>query len=168
MGGGGAQTARGGGRGRGGGGRGRGGRFQCESSSQHSRPSFQRGSRDISRSRTIIGKNVSNGLMSLKGADLTVNRYVGRVHNDTTLDDLRQYISTREVSVIELEQLETRHQRFKSFHLRVKKDHLELMENEEFWPTGVLFSPFFRPKNTEERPQAAGGVSASSSLTNGS
>ena len=106
--------------------------------------------------------------MSLKGADLTVNRYVGRVHNDTTLDDLRQYISTREVSVIELEQLETRHQRFKSFRLRVKKDHLELMENEEFWPTGVLFSPFFRPKNTEERLQAAGGVSAFSSLTNGS
>ena len=116
----------------------------------------------------MIGKKVSNGLISLKGADLTVNRYVGRVHNDTTADDLREFISSRQVSVIELEQLETKHQRFKSFCLRVKKDDLEAMEDEDFWPQGILFSPFFRPKNSEERPQTAGGITASASLTNGS
>ena len=116
----------------------------------------------------MIGKNVNAGLISLKGADLTVNRYVGRVHNDTTLDDLREYITSRTITVIELEQLETRHTRFKSFRLRVKRDDLERMEDAEFWPEGILFSPFFRPKNIEERPQTAGGVTASASLTNGS
>ena len=116
----------------------------------------------------MIGKSVNNGLISLKGADMTVNRYVGRVHNDTTPDNLRQYISSRNVSVIELEQLETKHQRFKSFRLRVKRVDLEHMEDEDFWPEGILFSPFFRPKNSEERPQTASGVTASASLINGS
>ena len=155
----------GGGRGRGGGGRGRGGRGRLAASSQNRQTNSRR---DASRSRTVIGKNVNAGLISLKGADLTVNRCVGRVHNDTTLDDLREYITSRTITVIELEQLETRHTRFKSFHLRVKRDDLERMEDAEFWPEGILFSPFFRPKNIEERPQTAGGVTASASLTNGS
>ena len=154
---------RGGGRG-GGVGRGGGGRKVAP----HQNRQSQRGNRDASRSRTVIGKKVNDGLISLKGADLTVNRYIGRVHNDTTCEDLRNFIVSRNVTVIELEQLETKHQRFKSFRLRIKKDDLEGMEDEDFWPEGILFSPFFRPKNTEERPQAAGGVTASALLTNGS
>ena len=157
-----------GGSGRGGGGRG-GGRGRQAAPYQNRHANLKSSTtRDASRSRTVIGKKVSNGLISLKGADLTVNRYIGRVHNDTTLDDLREYISSRNITVIELEQLETKHQRFKSFRLRVKKDDLEHMEDEEFWPHGILFSPFFRPKNSEERPQTAGGIAASAPLTNGS
>ena len=105
----------------------------------------ERGSRDVSRSRTVIGKNVNDGLISLKGADLTINKYIGRVHNETTIEDLLNLITSQKITIVELEQLETKHQRFKSFRLRVKKDDVERMEDEAFWPKGILFSPFFRP-----------------------
>ena len=111
---------------------------------------------------------MSDGLISFKGADLTVNKYIGRVHNETSTEDLRNFITSQNITIVELEQLETKHQRFKSFRLRVKRDDVERMEDEDFWPKGILFSPFFRPKNNEERPQAAGGLTASTSHTNGS
>ena len=160
---------RGGGRGgrrgdTGGGGGGGGGRR--EASYQNRR--HERGSRDVSRSKTVIGKNVSNGLISFKGADLTINKYIGRVHNETSTEDLRQFITSHQINIVELEQLETKHGRFKSFRLRLKKDDVERMEDEAFWPKGIIFSPFFRPKSNEERLQAAGGLTASASHTNGS
>ena len=105
--------------------------------------------------------------MSVKGADLTVNKYIGRLHNDTTIDDLRQYIVSRNVTVVELEPLKTKHQRFQSFRFRAKREDLEHLEDQDFWPQGVLFSSYFRPK-TEEQLQAVGDVTASTSLTHGS
>ena len=105
--------------------------------------------------------------MSVKGADLTVNKYIGRLHNDTTIDDLRQYIVSRNVTVVELEPLKTKHQRFQSFRFRAKREDLERLEDQDFWPQGVLFSSFFRPK-TDDQPQALGGTAASTPLTNGS
>ena len=51
----------------------------------------------------------------MKGADLTINKYIGRIHNDVTADDVRSFLVGQNVSVIELEQLETKHNRFKSF-----------------------------------------------------
>ena len=102
--------------------------------------------RESSRPRTIIGKSVRNGLVSVKGADLTVNKYVGRFHNDVTVETVRSYIEDQGVSVVELELLDTKHQRFKSFRLRFKRSQLEKVEDGEFWPQGVIVSPFFRPR----------------------
>ena len=155
----GGRGGRGGGRGSGRGGR--GGAAARDSSRQ-------RGSRDASQSKTIIGKRVSEGLMSVKGADLTVNKYIGRVHNDTTMEDLREYIVSRNVTVVELEPLKTKHARFQSFRFRAKREDLEQLEDRDFWPKGILFSSFFRPKSNEELPEAVGGSTASTSLVNGS
>ena len=94
-------------------------------------------------------------------------KYIGRIHNDTTIDDLRQYIVSRNVTVVELEPLKTKHQRFQSFRFRAKREDLERLEDQDFWPQGVLFSSYFRSKG-EEQPQAIGGSAATSSLTNGS
>ena len=119
--------------------------------------------RDFSRPRTIIGKSVNDGLFSVKGADLTVNRYVGRWHNDTTIDGVKEFITKQNVSVVELVDLETKHERFKSFRLRIKKTQLPLIEDENFWPAGVILSPFFRGK--DEKQTGTGAASAAS--TNG-
>ena len=110
--------------------------------------------RDPSRSRptTIIGKNVKEGLTSVKGADLTVNRYVGRFHNESTTEGVRKFIADQGVK---LEDLETKHGRYKSFRLRVKRSELAIIENEEFWPSGVILSPFFRPKRGEIKVDGA-------------
>ena len=123
----------------------------------------QRDKRESSRSKTIIGKSVKDGLISVKGADLTVNKYVGRFHNDVTLDGLRDYIVSQNVTVVELEQLDTKHGRFKSFRLRVKRAELDRIEDADFWPQGVIFSSFFRPKS-EEHPAS---LAAPTSLING-
>ena len=120
--------------------------------------------RNASRPRTIIGKSVNDGLMSAKGADLTVNRYVGRWHNDSTTDAVKDFISKQNVTVVELEELETKHGRFKSFRLRIKKTQLSLIENEDFWPKGIILSPFFR--GNDEKQQNV-GIAASSSVSNG-
>ena len=117
--------------------------------------------RNFSRPRTIIGKNVNDGLTSVKGADLTVNRYVGRWHNDTTVDAVKEFITKQNVTVVELVDLETRHGRFKSFRLRIKKIQLPTIEDENFWPAGVILSPFFRGK--DEKQIGAGAASAPSS-----
>ena len=123
-------------------------------------------SRESSRPRTIIGKSVKDGLISVKGANLTVNRYVGRWHNDVTSVGVKDYIAKQKVSVVELEELETKHGRFKSFRLRVKRNELSLIEDEDFWPAGVILSPFFRGRD-EKLPinGAVGGVAASSNTS---
>ena len=116
--------------------------------SKDSKKDPPRRKRAVSRSKPpmIIGKSVKDGLLSIKGADLTVNRYVGRFHNETTTDAVRQFIVDEGITVVELEVLVTKHNRFKSFRLRVKRSDLPRIEDAEFWPTGVILSPFFRPK----------------------
>ena len=70
--------------------------------------------------------------MSLKGADLTMNRYIARWDISVTSDDIKEYIASQEVTVVELEELTTKHSRFKSFRLRVKKSDLPKIEDAEF------------------------------------
>ena len=121
-------------------------------------------SRASSRPRTIIGKSVRDGLTSVKGADLTVNKYIGRFHNNSTVENVRQYIEGQGVTVVELEKIDTKHHRFKSFRLRVKRTELERVEDGEFWPEGVIVSPFFRPR-INDQVGAIGGITASSNAS---
>lgn len=152
--------------GRRGGGGGRGGQ-RGRGGGHHSRTRFPRGSSNASQSRVIIGKKVNEGLLSVKGADLTVNKYIGRLHNDVTIEGMREFLDSQKVTVVELEQLETKHDRFKSFRLRVKRDDLKIIEEHDFWPEGVLCGPFFRPKASDERRQTNGETTASGSIING-
>ena len=92
---------------------------------------------------------------------MTVNKYVGRVHNDVSMEDLRKYISDSGVTVVELEALSTKHTRFQSF--RLKLSDLGQIEQAEYWPTGVVLSPFVRPRGREEQLNTD-GVSAEVSL----
>ena len=117
--------------------------------------------RDSSRPRTIIGKSVSEGLVTVKGADLTINKYVGRFHNDVVEEDIRKFIEDKGVTVVELEPLDTKHHRFKSFRLRFKRSQLDKIEDGEFWPAGVIVSPFFRPRPDDRRGASGGNPSSS-------
>ena len=127
---------------------------------------FPKQSRDSSRPRTIVGKSVKDGLVSVKGADLTVNRYVGRWHNDVTVDAVKDFITKQDVEVVELEPLVTNHSLFKSFRLRIKKLQLPKIEDENFWPEGVILSPFFRGKQSKLRQHNL-GVAASAPTHDG-
>ena len=90
--------------------------------------------------------SMKDGIVSIKGADLTINKYIGRFHNDVTVEALRDYIESQGVAVVELKPLSTKHQRFKTFRLRIKRAQLNQVEDGEFWPEGVIVSPFFLPR----------------------
>ena len=124
------------------------------------RPHDNQRPRDSSRPRTIIGKSVRDGIVSVKGADLTTNRYIGRWDNEVTTDGVKEFIASQDVTVVELEELSTKHGRFKSFRLRVKKSDLASIEDANFWPEGVLLSPFFRGK--DEKVNGIGTPAATS------
>ena len=115
--------------------------------------------RDASRPRTIIGRSVSDGLLSVKGADLTVNKYISRFHMDTTEETLRQFISQKDVTVVELDTIKTTHDRYKSFRLRVKRSDLEKIEDADFWPQGVVVCRYFRPR-TKDQTGVVGDITA--------
>ena len=53
----------------------------------------------------MIGKKVSQGLRSWRGADLTVNLYLGYFDIDTTLEEVKSGIESQEVTVVKLEEL---------------------------------------------------------------
>lgn len=94
----------------------------------------------------VIGKKVNEGVVSWKGADLTVARYVGHVALGTTPDDISLSLQNKGVEVVELLPLTTKHSRFLSFKLVVKKSQLAIIEDENFWPEGVSIGRFWSPK----------------------
>ena len=95
----------------------------------------------------VIGKKVSAGLVSWKGADLTIPRYVGRVAPGTATDDIISSLESCGVDVISLDPLEMKHKRFLSFKLVVKKSQLEIIENPDIWPEGVVVGRWWSPKS---------------------
>ena len=72
---------------------------------------------------------------------MTINKYIGRVHNDVTTENVRKFLDSHKVNVIESEQLETKHNRFKSFRLRVRRDDLEKLKNKTFGQRGFSVDP---------------------------
>ena len=111
--------------------------------------------RDTSAS-IIIGKNVSAGLVSFKGADLTVARYVGRVDTSVEADVIRDSLVAKGVHVVSLDKLKNNHNRFASFKLVVKKSQLSIVEDASFWPEGVIVGRWWAPKSTESAKELTG------------
>ena len=94
----------------------------------------------------VIGKNVNSGVVSWRGADLTVARYIGRVAIGTTAEEIRASLESRGVDVISIEAIKTKHTRFASFKLVIKKSQLEIIEKDDFWPHGVIVGHWWSPK----------------------
>lgn len=95
----------------------------------------------------VIGKSVNSGVVSWKGADLTVARYVGRVALGTTVEDISSFLQGKGVEIVELLPLALKHDRFLSFKLVVKRAQLSLIENEELWPEGVIVGRYWPAKS---------------------
>ena len=101
-------------------------------------------------SAVIIGQNVNSGVVSWRGADLTVSRYIGRVALNTTAEEISSWLESKNVDVVSIEAIPTKHQCFSSFKLVIKKAHLETISERDFWPMGVLVGPWWPPKKTTE------------------
>lgn len=84
---------------------------------------------------------------------MTINRYLGNIDMDAKTDEIRTFIEGKGVKVIELEQNATKHQRFKSYRLRIRKADVSKTDDPEFWPTDVMVRQYFRPKTTRNGEQ---------------
>lgn len=111
---------------------------------------MQRQSRKPSKhganSNIIIGKNVNAGITSWKGVDLTVARYIGRVAVGVSSEMIQSSLESGGIDVVSLDQVKTKHERFSSFNLVVKKAQLQLVENPDLWPEGVIVGRWWNPK----------------------
>ena len=103
-------------------------------------------SRRSKNNPVVIGKKVSDGEMSWRGADLTVSRYIGRVALGTSTDNVKSLLVDSGVDVVSLEPLSLKHNRFLSYKLVIKKSQLPLMENPDIWPIGVLVGRWWNAK----------------------
>ena len=130
----------------------------AQGAKSHGRPPIQSAENRIKgnfqRNRNIvIGKGPSSGVMSWTGADLTVEGYIGRVALSVAADTIKADLISRGIDVIRLEENETRHQRFKSFKLVVKKSDFDILLKQGAWPEGVLFRRFWKPRQANTGPE---------------
>ena len=98
----------------------------------------------------VIGKAVSSGAMSFRGADLTIHRFIGRVHPDVNVDSLKTDLENIGISVLDLQLNESKLSRFKSFHLTAKRSDAEKIDNPDTWPENVVVRRFFLPRKKAE------------------
>ena len=81
-----------------------------------------------------------------KGADLTVERYLGRVGINEDNEMVKKHIQDAGITVVGFEENSRVHERFKSFKLTIKRSQLKQLENPQLWPEGVILRNFFRPR----------------------
>ena len=84
-----------------------------------------------------------------------MSRCIGRVALGTPAEEIRSWLESKSVDVVSIEAIPTKHQRFTSFKLVIKKSQLELISEQDFWPMGVLVGPWWPAKSnptTEVEP----------------
>ena len=80
---------------------------------------------------------------------MTSNYYVGHVNMDVDPALITADIESLGVKVIEFEELELKHNRFKSFRLCIRKSDFPKLLLEDFWPEEVVLDRFFWGKKTQ-------------------
>ena len=134
-------------------------------STKASHPRRNRSRSKNDHSTVFIGSKVNAGQMSFKGADLTVDRYLGHVNVDANNDEIRDYIVNSGVKLVDFHENPRSHSSFKSFKITVRRSDLPTMESNTFWPEGVVFRNFFRPKGQRNNSRWRNDGAASSAET---
>ena len=102
------------------------------------------------------------GVLSWKDSDLTMAKWIGRAALGTTVDNIRATVESNGAEVVSVEAIETKHGRFASFKLVVKKSQLDIVENGDIWPDGVLIGKWWSPKSPSEDATSGNSTVASS------
>ena len=106
-------------------------------------------------SSLVIGKNVSVGLTSFRGADLTTARYIGKLDVGVDADAVREFLNGNDVDVVSVEKIKTSHNKFSSFKLVIKKSQLPKIQDAALWPEGVVVGRFWLPKSSSASVDSA-------------
>ena len=91
-----------------------------------------------------IGKKVSEGVVSWRGADLTSS-----FSFSISTEDIKRNIENQGVGVVELEEIPLRHNRFKSYKLCIHRKDIDLIKDKNFWPEGIVIRRFYFPRGRD-------------------
>ena len=82
-----------------------------------------------------------------------MNLYLGYFDIGTTVENVKFNIEDQGVGVVEVVELQTQHNKFKSFRLCIRKKDLQIMQSENFeMPEGTVVRYFFAGKNRDGTP----------------
>ena len=82
-----------------------------------------------------------------------MNLYLGYFDIATTVENVKFNIEDQGVSVVGLEELQTQHNKFKSYKLCIKKKDLQTMQSDNFeLPEGTVVQHFFAGKKCDGAP----------------
>ena len=122
-------------------------RQQLRQQHQQPRQSSRQRQNGMRNRQTFIGKKVMTGEMSWGGVELLSHRYIGNVNSSVTAEMIENDIKSRGVDVVKLEENTiTKHSRFKSFKLTVKRNDKEKVDDHSFWPMFVVCRPWYQPR----------------------
>lgn len=95
----------------------------------------------------VIGKNLST---DLRAAPRLFQYYTGRWDHQTMAEDITQYLKSLDVEIVEITELKTIHNKFKSFKFICESRYRNKILNKDSWPSGISVKRFFDPKKIED------------------
>ena len=84
----------------------------------------------------------------VKGGFKYFDAFVYRVHNDTTDNDLKEFIESEGVEMFDFEKQSNESAFTQSFRIRFQTDDYNKVMSPEFWPQGICVRKFYRPKGS--------------------
>ena len=96
----------------------------------------------------IVGTNDNSD--NLRSGPRSAWLYVGKLHRDSTDQELKAYVSSKGIDVWECELNSSRSQ-LKSFRVCIPLEALEEVNAPEFWPRGIVVRRYIFRRNEFER-----------------
>lgn len=96
----------------------------------------------------IIGKDNNTG-GGLKAVEKKTQIYISRLHPDTTLSDVTEFLKEK-FPEVKCEKGQSKYpENYSSFKITIDENHFDLIMNPDLWPRGIYINKFFRSKNAK-------------------
>ena len=88
---------------------------------------------------------------------MTMDLYLGHFDVGTSMEVVKFNLEDQKVDVVDLQELQMSHNRFKSFKLTIRKKDFDTMQSDAFeLPEGVVVRRFFQKRNHDGEPITSG------------
>ncbi|CAF0996375.1 unnamed protein product [Brachionus calyciflorus] len=108
----------------------------------------------VKKKKTVVGNLNVEGVA---GAFRNFHFYVGNWNNSTTKEKVVEYIN-KFAKVNKIEELTTKYNYYKSFHVEVNDCYNSKMLNPESWPVNVRVKRFYLKRETKEKVSVENNV----------
>ena len=100
------------------------------------------------RQKVIIGKAHHDKLKVVKSVK-RVGIFVSRLHEDTTCDNIKRYVSENiGCEILSVEKLKSKYTGYASFHIECTQDQSQKLLDENSWDNGLLVRRWYAARAT--------------------